>query len=149
MDYSNPPSVGTSGPPWSGTGIVSGKNFIMRLLLLLLIPGWLAAEAAPQAAPDDPAAAEFFEKKIRPVLVDRCHSCHSASATKLKGGLRLDSLESALKGGDTGPAIVPGNPEKSLLVEAGRHVVCVFAVVIPMHVEAGRAHGGSHATRQR
>src|SRR5256886_3863394 len=48
----------------------------------------------------------------------RCHSCHSASATKLKGGLRLDSLDAALKGGDTGPAIIPGNPEKSLLVEA-------------------------------
>src|SRR5437763_11709726 len=82
MNYSNPPSVGTSGPPGSGTGIVSGKNFIMRFLLLLLIPGWLAAQSAPQAAPDDPAGTEFFEKKIRPVLVDRCHSCHSASATR-------------------------------------------------------------------
>src|SRR5438046_1517061 len=86
--------------------------------LLLLIAGAVSAEAAPQAAPDDPAAAEFFEKKVRPILVDRCHSCHSATATKLKGGLRLDSLGAALKGGDTGPAVVPGNLEKSLLVDA-------------------------------
>ena len=81
----------------------------MRTLLLLLLVG------VPQ---DDPAGVEFFEKKVRPVLVDRCHSCHSSTATKLKAGLKLDSLELALKGGDTGPAIVPGHPEKSPLVEA-------------------------------
>jgi hypothetical protein len=92
-------------------------DLIMRIFLLLLA-GLAAAEAAPQAAPDDAAAVEFFEKKVRPVLVDRCFSCHSAGAQKLKGGLRLDSLEAALKGGDTGPALVPGKPEKSPLVEA-------------------------------
>jgi cytochrome c553 len=67
---------------------------------------------------EDAAGIEFFEKKVRPVLVDRCYSCHSSTATKLKGGLRLDTLEAALKGGDTGPALIPGKPEKSLLVEA-------------------------------
>jgi len=90
----------------------------MRTVLLLLLTAILAPEALPQAAPDDPASLEFFEKKVRPVLVDRCYSCHSADAKKLKGGLRLDSREAALKGGDTGPSLVPGNPEKSLLVEA-------------------------------
>src|SRR6185295_6539866 len=90
----------------------------MRSFLLFLLAGVVAADAAPQKAPDDPADVEFFEKKIRPVLIERCHSCHSATATKLKGGLRLDSLEAALKGGDTGPALVPGNLDKSLLVEA-------------------------------
>jgi hypothetical protein len=64
---------------------------------------------------------EFFEKKIRPVLVERCYKCHSATSEKLKGGLRLDSLQGLLKGGDTRPAIVPGDPEKSLLVEAIRY----------------------------
>src|SRR5216110_3013519 len=90
----------------------------MRFIALLLIPATWAAGETPQAAPDDPATVEFFEKKVRPVLIERCHSCHSAAATKLKGGLRLDSLEAALKGGDTGPAIVPGKTEKSLLVDA-------------------------------
>src|SRR5262245_11178377 len=88
----------------------------MRTVLVLLLGG-LLAQAAPQAAPDDPASAEFFEKNIRPVLVERCYSCHSATAAKLKGGLRVDSREHLLKGGDTGPALVPGHPEKSLFVE--------------------------------
>jgi hypothetical protein len=62
----------------------------------------------------------FFEKKIRPVLVDRCYKCHSEGAEKLKGGLFLDTREGVLRGGDTGPAIVPGNAEKSLLIAAIR-----------------------------
>lgn len=99
----------------------------MRIALLLILVGTLAAGAALplDSAPalahgeqDDPAAAEFFEKRIRPVLVDRCHSCHSSAAPKLKAGLKLDSLEDALKGGDSGPALVPGKPEKSPLIEA-------------------------------
>jgi uncharacterized protein DUF1553/uncharacterized protein DUF1549/cytochrome c len=64
---------------------------------------------------------EFFETKIRPLLVERCYECHSARAEKLKGGLFLDSKEGVLKGGDSGPAIVPGNPEKSLLIKAVRY----------------------------
>src|SRR5689334_9213970 len=64
---------------------------------------------------------EFFEQRIRPVLVDRCYQCHSATSEKLKGGLHLDSREGALKGGDTRYAIVPGDPEKSLLIEAIRY----------------------------
>ena len=90
----------------------------MRAVLLLLITGILAADGVAQSAADDPAALEFFEKKVRPVLVERCHSCHSSSAAKLKGGLRLDTLEAVLKGGDTGPALVPGKPAQSLLIEA-------------------------------
>jgi mono/diheme cytochrome c family protein len=81
----------------------------------------LAATAAvlPQAA--DPEGVEFFEKKIRPVLVGKCYECHSAGAKKLKGGLKLDTRDDVLKGGDTGPALVAGDPEKSLLVKAVRH----------------------------
>jgi len=60
---------------------------------------------------------EFFEKKVRPVLVENCFKCHS-DKMKVKGGLRLDSRAGLLKGGDNGPAIVPGSPEKSRLVEA-------------------------------
>jgi hypothetical protein len=64
---------------------------------------------------------EFFEKHIRPVLVENCYECHSAESEKLKGGLRLDLREGLLKGGDTGPAIVPGDPENSLLIKAVRY----------------------------
>jgi hypothetical protein len=61
---------------------------------------------------------EFFETKVRPVLVQHCYGCHSRQAKKLRGGLRLDSREAMLAGGDNGPAIIPGQPDKSRLVEA-------------------------------
>jgi hypothetical protein len=61
---------------------------------------------------------EFFEKKVRPVLAEHCYACHSATAKKLKADLRLDSRAGMLSGGDLGPAIVPGHPAKSRLIEA-------------------------------
>jgi hypothetical protein len=64
---------------------------------------------------------EFFENKVRPVLANHCYKCHSQSAEKVKGGLLLDTREGALAGGNTGAAIVPGNPEKSLLIQAVRY----------------------------
>jgi hypothetical protein len=76
--------------------------------LCMLLPVW--------ANPRDET--EFFEKKIRPVLAEKCFLCHSSQAKSPLGGLRLDSLQNILKGGDSGPAIVPGNPEQSLLVKA-------------------------------
>ncbi|MSQ97540.1 MAG: DUF1553 domain-containing protein [Gemmataceae bacterium] len=60
----------------------------------------------------------FFEAKVRPILSARCYTCHSQSAKKLKGGLKLDSRDTILKGGDNGPALVPGKPSVSLLVKA-------------------------------
>src|SRR5262245_50964079 len=74
-----------------------------------------------QAAEDDKEGIELFEKKIRPVLVERCHECHSAKAKKIEGNLRLDSRDAARKGGDQGPAIIPGDPDKSLLIQAIRY----------------------------
>lgn len=66
--------------------------------------------------------AEFFEKRIRPLLVDRCEICHSAAKGKSSGGLSLDTREGWQKGGDSGSAIiVPGKPEESLLVRAVRY----------------------------
>src|SRR5882724_1545294 len=65
---------------------------------------------------------EFFERKIRPLLIERCYECHSAEAKKLKGGLRLDLPDGILKGGDSGPAIVRGDPDKSLLIQAVRYL---------------------------
>jgi hypothetical protein len=69
----------------------------------------------------DPEEERFFEKQVRPLLIKRCYQCHSSGAKILKGGLHLDSREGWMKGGDSGPAIVPGAPEKSLLIEAVRY----------------------------
>src|SRR6266581_631340 len=76
-----------------------------------------------QSAAAQPAAEqiEFFESKIRPLFVEHCYSCHSEKAEKLKGGLRLDTPEALMKGGSSGAAIVRGQPDASLLIEAVRY----------------------------
>jgi hypothetical protein len=79
-------------------------------------PAGVGAEPAATAEP-----LGFFEKKIRPVLVTRCYSCHSADAKALKGGLRLDTREGVRAGGDSGPAVVPGEPNESILIQALHH----------------------------
>ena len=61
---------------------------------------------------------DFFEKQIRPLFHKHCYECHSTEGGKAKGGLVLDSREGWAKGGDSGPAIVPGDPEASLLIRA-------------------------------
>ena len=73
----------------------------------------LAVVAFGDPSPDDLA---FFEKDVRPILVERCQGCHGEQ--KQKGDLRLDSLSAILAGGKTGPAVVPGKPEESVLIEA-------------------------------
>jgi len=80
----------------------------------------LATLALPARSQDDPHqdALDFFEKRIRPVLVDRCYSCHSATAEKVKGNYLLDTRDGILKGGDLGPSVVPGDPGKSFLLKA-------------------------------
>src|SRR5438093_462914 len=91
-------------------------NHLCSSTALLILA--VAASCAARAAEPTPDQVEFFEKRIRPLLLDACYKCHSTTSEKLKGGLMLDSREALLKGGDTGPAIVPGNLEKSLLIEA-------------------------------
>ena len=85
------------------------------------IGGIFLANALPLFATDEPEVA-FFESKIRPVLVEHCYKCHSADSEKIKGGLRVDSRDALLKGGDSGPALIPGEPEKSLLIKAIRYL---------------------------
>ena len=63
----------------------------------------------------------FFEKKIRPLLVSKCYGCHSAKAKSVKGELLLDSRQGWSKGGESGPALVPGKPGESLLIEAVKY----------------------------
>ena len=67
-----------------------------------------------------PADLEFYEKKIRPLFIKHCHECHGGGKT-LEANLRLDSQQGWLTGGDRGPALVPGKPDKSLLIRAIRH----------------------------
>jgi cytochrome c553 len=86
-----------------------------RSLLLAIIA---LAVLAPFTSADD--GIEFFEKKIRPVLVEHCYECHSKDAKKQRGGLLLDSRTGIRKGGDTAPAVVPGKPSESLLLKAVR-----------------------------
>jgi hypothetical protein len=117
---------------------------VSRLVILgaVLLAGWLAARAElgaqpprprngalPQAEPKKGPAAErpptpeqvaFFERSIRPVLVRECYSCHATTAKKLRGGLQLDTRDGLREGGDSGPAVVPGDPKNSLLLKALR-----------------------------
>ena len=98
---------------------------VVQLCLALMIVVVAAGRAAAEDVPPrfDASALESFEKEVRPILASRCQACHGP--TKQKGGLRLDSRAAALAGGDTGPAVVPGKPGDSLLVDAinyGEHV---------------------------
>ena len=76
---------------------------------------------ASDAAPADDAKLAFFESKIRPVLVEHCYGCHSAKAKNIRGELLLDTRAASRKGGESGPAVVPGNVDESLLLSALRH----------------------------
>jgi len=87
-------------------------------------PGMGMGGTAPATAAVDPASgvspehAKFFTEKIAPLLAASCYKCHSVAEGKSKGGLTMDSKEALLKGGDTGPALVPGDAAKSLMIEA-------------------------------
>lgn len=98
---------------------ISRVTILLRLAgtwaLCLLGWGQVTATVAAQA----PAPEEFFESRVRPVLVTHCYACHTSSQL---GGLRLDSREGLLKGGKSGPALVPGKPEESLLIRAVQQV---------------------------
>jgi cytochrome c553 len=92
------------------------SNLRLAVCIGLLLP----AAASAQTPPREEALVDFFEKKVRPVLIENCYNCHSAS-TNSKGGLRVDDRNGLVVGGNRGPAIIPGQPEKSLLLQAVRH----------------------------
>ena len=83
---------------------------------ILVLSGSFSAASATLS----PTQREFFESRIRPVLAQECHECHN-SHDKAKGGLALDHRAALLKGGDTGPAVVPGDAAGSLLIQSIRH----------------------------
>jgi len=90
----------------------------LSVLALALLLGPLPYGRGSEPTPEQ---AKFFTEKVRPVLKENCYSCHSHAAKKSRGGLMLDARESLLKGGDTGPTIVPGKPDDSLLLKSVRH----------------------------
>ncbi len=86
--------------------------------LLLASSYWAVSAQQQPPAPPPPGAIEYFEANVRPILVESCSLCHARSES---GGLRVDSREALLKGGNSGPAIVPGKPDESYLLLAIRH----------------------------
>jgi hypothetical protein len=94
----------------------SSRQTCLRFALVLF-----AADASRVAGAEPSDSVAFFESRIRPVLVKHCYECHSAESGKSKGGLLLDTRENIRAGGDTGPAVVPGDPKKSLLLTAISH----------------------------
>jgi mono/diheme cytochrome c family protein len=93
----------------------------MRRRVTLILFGFAATVlgVTPPAISDD--AAELFKKSVRPLLERKCFECHSAKADELKGNLKLETLDDILKGGETGPAIIPGDTENSFLLRAIRY----------------------------
>src|SRR3954470_23520847 len=91
----------------------------MRLFLLYFI--FIFINGAVRAETDEQRAANaFFEKEVRPVLVNRCFECHGQK--KKKGSLRMDDISFIKEGGDSGPALVPGKPDESLMIKAVHRV---------------------------
>jgi cytochrome c553 len=111
------PLAEPTSPP-SVSIMITTQPLRLSLTAVVLIAG---ASSVSAEKPPNSAGVEFFEKKIRPVLVQHCYSCHSATAKSVKGKLLLDTRDGIRKGGETGPAVVPKNVKKSLLLEALRY----------------------------
>ncbi|MEQ9409055.1 MAG: DUF1553 domain-containing protein [Fuerstiella sp.] len=86
---------------------------LTAVLMMLRLPAVHADDRAQQL--------EFFEARIRPVLVRHCYECHSAESDEVRGGLQLDSAAGLKKGGDSGPAVIAGQPDESPLIQALRY----------------------------
>lgn len=98
-------------------------RIVLLLLVTLSFPGSVIAGEPKTAKASGGSEAEglaFYEEKVKPILAQHCYRCHSHAAKKNKGGLVVDSLAAMLTGGDTGPAVVPGKPDQSLLIQAVR-----------------------------
>jgi len=91
---------------------------LLRILSFVAVVSSLSLPLSAAEPEFSAAQLEFFESKVRPLLVARCFKCHGPKAKKLQGGLLLDSRAALLRGGDTGPAITPGDPAESLLIDS-------------------------------
>lgn len=90
------------------------------LVTAWLLTAWLLMPANVRAADID-GGIDFFNKRIEPVLIQHCYECHSSKSSDLEGSLRLDAKTDLLAGGDTGPAVIPGDAAASLLVKSLRY----------------------------
>ncbi|HVT72605.1 MAG TPA: PSD1 and planctomycete cytochrome C domain-containing protein [Lacunisphaera sp.] len=104
----------------TGRGRPGGRpsTLLFAVAGLLAIPAAVAAASSAALTKED---RDFFEQKIQPILSDNCYQCHSHQADRIKGHLLLDSRDGILLGGNTGPAVVPGKPDDSLLIAAVRY----------------------------
>ena len=91
-----------------------------QLIAMVLIAVGPAVASAQTPISPDASKVEYFERHVRPLLVDNCYNCHSAN-TNAKGGLRVDDRNGLTQGGNGGPAVVPGDPAKSLLIQAVKY----------------------------
>jgi hypothetical protein len=135
------------------TNIRIGKALIILALFSLVFVGFPNARAAGEF--------DFFEKEIRPLLHKHCYECHSIEAEKEKGGLLLDSRQGLATGGDSGPAVVPGDVEGSLLLRAVSYedgdlqmppkykLTNQERVVLAKWVEAGAPDPRDHQTERK
>ena len=96
-------------------------RFMIRTMFIALAAFASVAFGGRVSLGEDAKQREFFESRIRPMLVKHCYECHSAKAKEIKGNLRVDSAAGLLDGGDSGPALVAGKPGESLLMEALRY----------------------------
>jgi len=118
----------TNPPPFPTPSV--GLRAIARLSLISLSAvtyfttnsSMLAAEEPQESPKLTKQETQYFESRIRPILATKCYSCHSVDSGEAEGGLRLDSREAILRGGTSGPALVPKNPTKSLLIKAVEHL---------------------------
>lgn len=99
------------------------RQQVSAIALVFVLNGFVCASVVDAATTTKPSSVEldFFEKKVRPLLAEHCYSCHSVDAKKVQAGLLVDSRATLLAGGDSGEAIVPGDADGSLLVEAVRY----------------------------
>ncbi|HRX79210.1 MAG TPA: hypothetical protein P5307_09130, partial [Pirellulaceae bacterium] len=98
------------------------RNCFIRWIFAIQVAVPFAMPATRAADPQlTPEAVEFFEKRIRPVLVEHCYECHSATANELEGGLMLDNRAAIAKGGESGSVLVAGDPNASRLLIAMRY----------------------------
>src|SRR6266496_2697425 len=95
---------------------IGSRDDVVALVLFAVLTLTTASASQPTKA-----QLEFFENKIRPIFAENCYKCHSPAKGKIKGGLELDWKGGWERGGDSGPAIVPGDPEKSPLIKAVRY----------------------------
>ena len=96
------------------------KFRVLTALLFATIASFTPSLSFAATAALPPDQIEFFETTIRPILVESCYKCHSETEGKSHGSLTLDTRDALLKGGATGPALIAGDPDKSLLMQAVR-----------------------------